>query len=70
MKPSTEAKITEQWPEGNKNLNSLFLNYCTIKSSHCITEIVKESGTLPTDVILLSHSFANDNAVYLLKRKT
>lgn len=70
MKPSTEAKTTEQWPEGNKNLNFLFLNYCTIKSSHCLTEVVKESSTLPTDVILLSHSSTNVNAVYRLKRKT
>jgi len=69
MKPSTEAKTTEQWPEGNKNLNFLFLNYCTIKSSHSLTEILKESVTLPTDVILLSHSSTNDNAVCRLNRK-
>jgi len=70
MKPSTETKTTEQWPEGNKNLNFLFLNYCTIKSFQCLTEVVKEDGTLPTDIMLLSHSSTNDNVVYRLKRKT
>lgn len=32
MKPRTEAKTTEQWPEGNKNLNFLFLSYCKVFS--------------------------------------
>ena len=32
MKPSTEAKTTEQWPEGNTNLNLLFLNYYKVFS--------------------------------------
>ena len=70
MKPSTEAKTTEQWPEGNKNLNFLFLNHSTIESFQCLTEAVKEGGTLPTDILLLSLSSTNDNAVYRLKRKT
>ena len=70
MKPSTEAKTTEQWPEGNKNLNFLFLNYCTIESFQCLTEVVKEGGTLPTDIVFLSHSSTNDKAACRLKRKT
>jgi hypothetical protein len=69
MKPSTEAKKTEQWPEGNKNLNFLFLNYWTMKSLQCLTEAVKEGSTLPTDIILLSHSSTNDNAMFQLKKK-
>jgi len=69
MKPSTEAKATEQWPEGKKNLNFLFLNYCTIESFQCLTEVVKEGGILPTDNIFLSHSSTNGNVLYNLKRK-
>lgn len=70
MKRSTETKPTEQWPEGNKNLNFLFLNYCSIKSFQCLTEVVKEGGTLRTDILLLSHISTTDKAVYCLKRKT